>query len=211
MRVRLLILVAAATLLSACQRVVLDERFHDDRLVKWAAVEDPELLEGPSEWRVEKDGWLYQQSNAWGLRGDFLGRWYGTYLVAGSEGWSDYLLSLRARPQDDDGFGVVVRFGDPEHFYRLIFMQDGRSGGPFTRLDKREGAEYTELARIERGYKVGVEMHIEVEAVGQSLSVIVDGSKLIEVNDASYRRGKVGLFCYAQKGQAFDDVKVVSR
>jgi hypothetical protein len=33
---------------------------------------------------------------------------------------------------------------------------------------------------------------------------------LLEVTDGSYRRGKIGLFCYAQKGQAFDDVRVVS-
>jgi hypothetical protein len=31
------------------------------------------------------------------------------------------------------------------------------------------------------------------------------------VSDASYSRGEIGLFCYAQKGQAFDDVKVVGR
>lgn len=211
MRVRLVILVAAATLLTACQRVVLDERFYDDRLASWSVIDDPELLEGPSQWRVEENGWLHQQSNAWGLRGDFLGRWYGTYLVTGSAGWRDYVISLKARPRDDDGFGVVVRFRDPEHFYRLIFMQDGRSGGPFTRLDKREGAEFIELARTARGYQVGVEMQIEVEAIGDSLSVSVDGSRLLEVKDGSYREGKVGLFCYAQKGQAFDNVKVVSR
>ena len=66
----------------SCNSVPLDERFLDERLEKWTVIDDPDTVEIPSDWRVE-DGWLYQYSNIWGRRGDFLGRWYGTYLVAG--------------------------------------------------------------------------------------------------------------------------------
>src|ERR1044072_6349288 len=147
----------AALLLFACSSTLLDERFHGTELTRWAAIDDPETIEGPSEWRVEQDGWLHQRSNIWGRRGDFLGRWYGTFLVAGDETWRDYRLSLRARPEDDDGFGVVFRFQNPEHFYRLLFIEDGRNGGPITRLDKREGADYTEIWSASRGYRMGAE------------------------------------------------------
>jgi hypothetical protein len=124
-------------------------------------------------------------------------------------GWSDYSIQLKATPTDDDGFGVVFRFADPEHFYRLIFVQDGFNGGPVARLDKRDGADYTELWSAPRGYRPGAEMTIEVEADGEAIRARVDGRELFEVKDGSYRRGRVGLFCYAQSGQAFDDVKVV--
>src|SRR5215813_5917092 len=81
------------TLLStSCERVVLDERFHDSRLLRWTAIDDPDTVEGPSRWEVGEDGWLHQHSNIWGRRGDFLGRWYGTYLVAGEDSWSNYTL-----------------------------------------------------------------------------------------------------------------------
>ncbi|HVG21384.1 MAG TPA: hypothetical protein VNI02_20250, partial [Blastocatellia bacterium] len=202
-------LVAAAALaLAACGSVLLDERFHDKQLGNWTAVDDPETVESPSVWRVEQDGWLHQRSNIWGRRGDFIGRWYGSYLVAGEAGWGDYTLSLKARPGDDDGFGVVVRFEDPEHFYRLIFLQDGMSGGPITRLDKRDGADYTELWSAQKGYHTGAVMSIAVTVIGSAIRAEVDGNPLFEVKDESYRRGKVGLFCYAQSNQAFDDVMV---
>jgi hypothetical protein len=82
------------------------------------------------------------------------------------------------------------------------------SGGPITRLDRREGADYTELWSNPRGYRVGSEMQIEVEVSRDLLKAVVDGKSLFEVKDSSYSRGKIGLFCYAQNGQAFDDVKV---
>src|SRR5512143_1650174 len=74
---------AVLSLLGCANGVLLDERFHDTRMINWTVVDDPDTLEGPSEWRVEEDGWLHQRSNIWGRRGDFIGRWYGSYLVAG--------------------------------------------------------------------------------------------------------------------------------
>jgi len=206
------IFVAAAMLtFSACSSALLDERFHDKQLSNWTVVDDSETVEGPSEWRVGEDGWLHQRSNIWGPRGDFIGRWYGTYLVAGDESWSDYRLLVKAKPGDDDGFGVVFRFKDPEHFYRLIFLQDGMSGGPITRLDKRDGADYTELWSIQKGYHTGREMMIVVTVTGDAIRAEVDGTGLFEIKDGSYVRGKVGLFCYAQSNQAFDDLMVNSQ
>ncbi len=197
--------------LSGCKSVLLDERFYDNRLLNWTVIDDPDTIEGPSDWKVESDGWLHQQSNIWGRRGDFLKVWYGTFLVAGEKDWADYRLSLKAKATDDDGFGVVFRFSDPEHFYRLLFIEDGLNGGPVTRLDKREGADYTELWSSGRGYKPGTEMFIEVEVTGATIKARVDGQRLFELTDNSYGQGKIGLFCYAQKGQAFDDVKVIKK
>ncbi|MEK6300313.1 MAG: hypothetical protein AABO41_06295 [Acidobacteriota bacterium] len=198
-----------AIALGGCNsRVLLDERFHDERLANWMVIDDPDTVEGPSDWKVEKDGWLHERSNIWGRRGDFIGRWYGTHLVAGDSSWSDYTFQVKAKPTDDDGFGVVFRFVDSEHFYRLIFVQDGFNGGPITRLDKRDGADYTELWSSPRGFRPGVEMSIEVAVDGENLSARVDDRLLFEVKDSAYRRGMIGLFCFAQNGQAFDDLRV---
>lgn len=208
---RLILIFSMVLALSSCNRVLLDERFHDARLANWTVVDDSDTVEGASEWRVVRGGGVQQQSNIWGRRGDFIGRWYGTFLIAGDLGWSDYTLQLKAKPADDDGFGVVFRWMDAEHFYRLIFVQDGFNGGPITRLDKRDGADYTELWSLAKGYKAGAEITIEVDLDVDTISARVNGRDLFEVKDGSYPRGKIGLFCYAQTGQAFDDVKVVSR
>lgn len=194
---------------AACKSMLLDERFTGKELRNWQVIDDPETIEGPSQWRVEDDGWLHQRSNIWGRRGDFLGRWYGTLIVAGAPGWQDYTLAVKAKPNDNDGFGVVFRFKDAEHFYRLLFLEDGLNGGPLTRLDKRDGADYTELWTAPHGYSVGREMRIEITVHGEMIRAIIDGQTLCEVKDAAYRSGKIGLFCYAQSEQAFDDVMVI--
>jgi hypothetical protein len=194
--------------LTGCQRVVLDERFYDGNLPGWKVIDDPDTVQGPSDWRVEKDHWLHQSSNIWGKRGDFIGRWYGTYIVTGDSGWKNYHLSVKAKPGDNDGFGVVFRFQDPEHFYRLFLLQDGMSGGPLTRLDKRNGPDYTEIWSTRKGYSVGAEVQLDVDLIGDTIRASIDGVQVVEANDGAYPAGKIGLFCYAQQGQAFDDVKV---
>src|SRR5262245_19354283 len=82
-----------AFILQGCQRVVLDERFYNKQLNGWTVVDDPDTVEGPSQWRVEADGWLHQRGNIWGRRGDFIGRWFGTSIIAGQEEWQDYLFT----------------------------------------------------------------------------------------------------------------------
>jgi hypothetical protein len=196
--------------MSGCSRVLLDERFHDNRLLGWTAIDDPDTIEGPSRWEV-RDGWVHQRGNLWGRRGDFIGRWYGSFLVTGDSRWRDYTLSVRIRADDDDGFGIVFRFQDPEHFYRLILVNDGMNGGPVTRLDKREGADYTELWSAPAGFKIHKEMSIVIAAVKDEIKATLDDRILFEVKDGSYAHGKVGLFCYAQSDQAFDDVRVIGR
>jgi hypothetical protein len=202
----LCILLACFT--SACNSPALDERFLDKRLTNWTVVDDPDTVEIPSDWQVEDDGWLHQRSNIWGRRGDFLGRWYGTFLVTGDVNWRDYRLSLKALPLDDDGFGIVFRYKDAEHFYRLLFINDTLSGGPLIRLDKREGADYTELWSEKKGFTKGVEIFIEVETSGNTIRIWVNEQRLLEMTDDSYKAGKIGLFCYAQSHQAFDNIRV---
>jgi len=194
--------------LSACERTALDERFFDPALPGWQVIDDPDTVQGPSDWRVEKDHWLHQLSNIWGRRGDFIGKWYGTYIVAGEPGWKNYRFSVRAKPGDNDGFGVIFRFKDQDHFYRLFFLDDPMSGGPLTRLDKRNGPDYTEIWSAKRGYKVDQELRIDIDLDGDLIRASVDGAPLLEAKDNTYSSGKVGLFCYAQQGQAFDDVRV---
>ena len=203
-----LVIIAITVSSSGCRRVVLDERFYNTRLDNWTVIDDPDTLEGPSVWRVEGDHWLHQSSNIWGRRGDFIGRWYGTFAVTGDTTWMDYNLTVRAKPTDNDGFGVVFRFRDPNHFYRLLFIEDGMSGGPLARLDKRNGPDYTEIWSAKRGYRVGVETDISVSVNGDSIQVDVDGARLVDALDSSYRSGKIGLFCFAQAGVAFADVRV---
>jgi hypothetical protein len=204
------LVIAFLIFLLSCNSPLLDERFLDNRLANWSVIDDPDTVEIPSNWHVEDDGWLHQSSNIWGRRGDFLGRWYGTMIVTGDGSWANYRMTVKAKPDDDDGFGVVFRFQDAEHFYRLIFINDTLSGGPLTRLDRREGANYTEIWSVKKGFNPRAEGLIEVEVKGNSIRATVDGRRLFDEKDDAYGRGKIGLFCYAQNQQAFDNVRVTN-
>jgi hypothetical protein len=206
----LIVLLSFVLLLTSCKNPLLDERFLDKRLANWQVFDDPDTVEIPSDWRVEDDGWLHQRSNIWGRRGDFLDRWFGTFIVAGEASWKDYRLNVTAKPEDNDGFGVVFRFRDAEHFYRLMFINDTLSGGPLTRLDKRDGSDYVKIWSEKKGFTLKAEMQIEVELVGNRIRAWIDGKPLFEVQDDSNQVGKIGLFCYAQSNQAFDNVRVTS-
>jgi len=209
---RLFVIVLLTTIfLTSCKRVLLDEKFQDKSLSRWTVIDDPDTVEIPSEWRVEDDGWLHQRSNIWGRRGDFLNRWFGTILVAGNANWSDYHFSVTALPDDNDGFGIVFRVRDAEHFYRLLFLNDTLNGGPLARLDKRIGADYTEIWSKKQGYQKGTQMLIEVEVIGDSCRAKVNGKELFEVHDSEYSCGKIGLFCFAQSNQKFANIKVERR
>ncbi len=211
MRLFASILLLFSLLLTSCNPLLFEEKFADKSLSRWTVVDDPDTVEIPSEWRVEAAGWLHQRSNIWGKRGDFLNRWYGTYLIAGSATWSNYRFSVTTVAEDNDGFGVIFRVRDSEHFYRLIFLNDSFGGGPLTRLDKRNGADYTEIWSAKRGYQTGAEMVIEVEAIDDTFRASVNGKELFQVQDSDYKRGKIGLFCYAQSHQKFANVKVDRR
>ena len=83
------------------------------------------------------------------------------------------------------------------------------NGGPLTRLDKRNGPDYTEIWSARKGYRVGAETAMSVSVTGSRIHGELDGVPLFDVSDGEFRAGKIGLFCYAQAGQAFTDVKVV--
>jgi hypothetical protein len=45
--------------------------------------------------------------------------------------------------------------------------------------------------------------------VGNMIRITLNGTRLVETKDDSYGQGKIGLFCYAQDGQAFNNVRVI--
>ena len=76
-------------------------------------------------------------------------------------------------------------------------------------MDRRSGDDYTEIWSTKEGFREGSEVMIEIEAVGDTITGKLNRRVLFEVQDSTYLKGKVGLFCYAQGDQAFDDVKVI--
>jgi hypothetical protein len=129
-------------------------------------------------------------------------------LIAAKEDYADVDVSVKGKAisgKGDKGIGLVFRFRDPQSYYvvranalennvRLYKMVDGRRkqfGGAEARV--ASGLWYT----------------LRVVAQGDHIVCYFDGQKLIDVRDATYTKGKVGLWTKADSVIAFDDLTVV--
>lgn len=121
---------------------------------------------------------------------------------------------LLSGPQNDN-FGVLCRFQDSEHFYGFVISHDGYYGvfkmkeGVIEPLLKPDAMQYSE--KIRQG---GVVNHIQAVCEGNSLTLNVNGEKLIGIGDLDFQSGQVGLVggAYGQAGvELFFDNLVVTQ
>ena len=99
-------------------------------------------------------------------------------------------------------FGVICRLNAPSSFYTFLISSDGYYG-----IGKVEGSDYSLIGMesmqaseaIEQGAAVNT---IRADCLGSTLSLYVNGQKLIEVQDDEFKSGDVGLIAgaYATPG-----------
>jgi Flp pilus assembly protein TadD len=164
----------------------------------WAIVDEGEE-QGPSSWYIS-DELLKQRSNICGgsdLR-DIPDK-PGTYAVAGESHWADYCLDVRLVSNDDDALGVIFRYLDQDNYYRFS-MDRSRA---YRRLVKKTNGIVHVLAEENEGYEKGQSYRVRAVAVEDRLRIFLDEELLFDVRDRSISRGKVGLYCWANRGSQF--------
>jgi hypothetical protein len=176
----------------------------------------------PSHWETREDGtppsrYVIQTSNIWGGTTD--GRdpvKPGTLLVYSDtpalppdhpeqpSNWTDYRVTVYVRSEDDDAVGVVCRYADAGRHYRFVMDRERR----YRRLLKVYDGITTVLAEDEFTYTVDRDYAVTIEAYGASLRVYQDGALVFDAIDESMREGTIGLYCWANVGARFSDVRV---
>ena len=110
--------------------------------------------------------------------------------------FQDVLIHTRAKKlngPDDNLLGVICRYQDPNNFYALVVGSDGYYGifkmlqGEFM-LIERSAMDFSEAIKSGDGIN---EIHALCQ--GENLTLIVNGTKLIEVQDTSFSIGDTGL------------------
>lgn len=132
----------------------------------------------------------------------------GTCAVAGETSWSDYRLSLQSRCGDDDAWGVVFRYSDDRNYYRFFWLLDQANGGPLRRLERVQGGTFTTLVEDRAPYPTNQWLDLRIEALGDRLSIFVDGRQVLSARDGNHAAGKVGLYCWQQPDQLFRGIRV---
>jgi hypothetical protein len=104
----------------------------------------------------------------------------------------DVDATQNAGPQDND-FGVICRYQDENNFYGFLISSDGYYG-----ISKMKNGEHAIIGAdgmlvSESLQKAGKTNHIRADCVGHTLSLSVNGKKLIDVQDEDFTDGDVGL------------------
>lgn len=156
---------------------------------------------GPSAW-FTSGGYLYQSSNINTGSSDPL--LPGTLAVAGDPAWRDLTLAVRARSEDNDAFGLVVRYRGPGDYYRFHWDAE-RSVRRITRV---LGGVATVLAQDSVPYDALRWYRLELVAQGTLLRALVDGREVLRATDAAHAQGRIGCTTWANSLTAFDDLIV---
>ena len=128
-------------------------------------------------------------------------------LPAGDPGrpseWTDYRVSVYVRSAVVGGaVGVVVRHQGQDTGYR--FSLDGGE----RRLVKLGSGTVTPLAHGHFAARKNRDYRLTVEVLGPVVRAYLDGEPVFEISDATYAKGRIGLYACASAGARFTDVVV---
>ncbi len=121
--------------------------------------------------------------------------------------------TMLAGPEDND-YGLVCRFQDANNYYALLISSDGYGGivkvkdGLYTILNNSEGLEYGTM--ILKGEETNL---LRADCIGDRLTLYVNHEPFLDVRDADFSFGEVGLIAgsFSQAGVdiLFDDFFVI--
>jgi hypothetical protein len=97
-------------------------------------------------------------------------------------------------PLAGTGHGVLFRAKGAQRFYAAILTEPGRIALAVNDFGLRI------LTEVPLAWDYGTILHIEVESRGCQHSVLVDGRKIFEFEDARFPNGMVG-FCRTARGR----------
>lgn len=162
------------------------------------------MLAGPSNWN-RAGGVLTENSNAYTNTTDHEGtRYVSTLQVA-----SDSIVTVTVSSADNDAAGLVLRYRDDTHYYRLSFDEQRR----YARIVRRSGNSWTVIAE-DTNFDIDWSTSPELSfyAVGTLLIGLVDGQIAVFGTDddpiAGYTAGRAGIYTWGLTGATFDDFEI---
>lgn len=101
--------------------------------------------------------------------------------------------------------GLCVRLTDAESFYLVGLRSDGNQNVGIRKF----GSSNTNLSQSEFSGTENVWYHLQVDAIGGTLSVYVDDELVLEQTDAEHAVGGIGL-CTVRASAVFDNILVTA-
>lgn len=183
---------------------LLEEGFASSELSGWSIV-DEGILYAPSAWNMT-DGKLRQmnntcqqnlQSSAVDMRGT-------SAIFRASREFGDFQMAVDLCSYDDDAIGILFRYRDPDNYYRFSWDQQRK----VRRLVKCLNGKFTVLAQDEIPYEIGKTYRVAIVARGPQFAVAVNKVPIFSVWDSQIKQGFIGLYCCADQGAVFDNLRI---
>jgi hypothetical protein len=169
------------------------------RAGQWTLVDEAQDHR-PSTWRLRHRA-LAQTSE---IGGDLTPPWPGALAVAGELAWRDYRFAVRMASRNPAPIGLVFRYSDPEHYYRLATEPvTGRMS-----LVARTPAGVAELWEMVRTVVPDAPFTLMVDVIGDRLVGHHDGDLLFDVSNPALAAGQIGLYCAGNPGARFESIEV---
>ncbi len=183
--------------------VLFEETFGYNALDLYQIVDEGNI-NAPSAWSISSSS-IRQTANIY--QGPFsktnLAK-KGTMAVIGSPDWTDVLIRVTLISGDNDSIGLVFRYNDSGNFYR--FEMNRQFG--YRRLVKASHGTFTELWAHDEPYAQLRPYALEIVAFGPHLYGFLDRTPLFHVVDAEHRRGRIGVYCWANQDARFEGLRV---
>lgn len=144
-------------------------------------------------------------------------------LVTGNAGWSNYVVTARIIPRDDDGHGILLRYQDGYNFYRVALRSQSSATGPQKGLSiqKVVAGVWEEVYRdspVQFSPPSNVAYDITVAIVDNNMQVQIVGNPTgvaqvysygpFDLAEPTVPNGGIGLFSWGMSRTEFDFVRV---
>ena len=104
----------------------------------------------------------------------------------------------------DNDFGLICRYQDNHNFYMAMVSSDGYYGIAKMKDDQHSLIGIKQLQYSDQIKPDQISHHLQVECVGDRLSLSVDGLKLLDVHDSDFSGGDVGVMAGAYSSAGVD-------
>ena len=115
-------------------------------------------------------------------------------IIAGNEFWGEYIALFRYAPESDEGqSGVVFRYRNDRCYY-FFGVHGPKAVLKMVKHDTGFHKPYEKiLAQCECSWEVGKYLTAKITVKGNHIKAELDNGTLLETDDSTYPRGKVGL------------------
>ncbi len=162
------------------------------------------LASAPGAWKV-KDNRLQQRGNEDEELGDA-----PAVLVAKGATFSNNTLDVQVFPVALPA-GVVFR-GSDAGYYRFTILREQTNTASKAVLEKVVGNSVTTVASVPTseyaGFTPNTWQAVQVSAVGNHITVAINGKQVLDASDASFSSGWAGVWASSDATTQFDNVRI---